>query len=447
MPEIVGEPKRPQAFFIGFEADDADYRAMATLVARAERLDSTDELMLRYRLAEWDIVVSRGAGGKEYRGSLQDFPAWMHVLALDAHETGWLEVSGNAPVAFDFAGRQPSQQVHIHDVGVPDALRRMVKTELVPSLAELNSRPYLRPRSFRGTQTERLTGGRTPVGTPLVTDADGNAIAGHYARRDNGQAGGYCMVLPFLPSAPERWLLAAMKWWRDLTPHRFTDLPSWQEEERWQTTEELDARAIIASLSAERVRMEADLRRREEEAQGALVSASAAADAGRRRLLTEQGDPLVAAVAEAFVQLGFEVVDADAETAPGAPRMEDLRLHDPTDPGWTNITEVKGYSGGGKTSDLQAMARFAMVFLQRTGRLPSSRWYVVNQFRTQDPNGRAALLSGADEDLLVFAGDGGLAIDTRDLFELVRRVDSGVLEREAARVLLRGASGRFALPG
>jgi hypothetical protein len=235
--------------------------------------------------------VTRGSSDE---WSLQHFPAWIHVLAFNAHATGWLQVQNNAPMDFAFTGHQPSHQLQVHDKDVPDSLLRVVKAEILPWLAQLDRREYLVAWSFRGNQIQIARGPREPVDTHFVTDADGHIIAGHYAREDSGASGGYCMILPFMPKAPERWLLSALEWWRELTPERFIDMPSWQEEERWQTVSQITACAEIASLSEERFRIEADLRRADEKAQGILIAASAAADAGPRRLLTQQGDALVA---------------------------------------------------------------------------------------------------------------------------------------------------------
>ena len=127
--------------------------------------------------------------------------------------------------------------------------------------------------------------------------------------------------------------------------------------------------------------------------------------------------------------------------ATGQPKVEDLRLSDPDEPGRTNITEVRGYKGGAKVSDLQRLARFAALYLRRTGALPTTRWYVVNQFLGTDPDTRRRPLAGSEDDLSVFAEDGGLVIDTRDLFHLARGVDDGGMSTAAARALLRRSAG------
>jgi hypothetical protein len=88
--------------------------------------------------------------------------------------------------------------------------------------------------------------------------------------------------------------------------------------------------------------------------------------------------------------------------------------------------------------------RFSAVFTQRTGAVPVSRSYVVSRFMEKDPSTRPQILAGADEDVEAFADERGLVIDTRDLFELLRRVDDASLTTAAARVL-RGSTGRLPL--
>ena len=66
-------------------------------------------------------------------------------------------------------------------------------------------------------------------------------------------------------------------------------------------------------------------------------------------LLTEQGGQLVKVTIEALRQLKFGVEDVDEDLTPGTAKVEDLRLiRSEHDPAWTNITEVRGYTGGAK---------------------------------------------------------------------------------------------------
>ena len=107
---------------------------------------------------------------------------------------------------------------------------------------------------------------------------------------------------------------------------------------------------------------------------------------------------------EALRQLKFGVEDVDEDLTPGTAKVEDLRLTDPDDPAWTNITEVRGYTGGAKLSDLQRIGRFAGLFLRRTGEFPKSRWYLVNQFLRADPDTRQRPLVGVERRHQGFVG-------------------------------------------
>jgi hypothetical protein len=144
---------------------------------------------------------------------------------------------------------------------------------------------------------------------------------------------------------------------------------------KWLTRDELRARAGLDDLFVERTRVLSELDARELKLNVALAEATARADAGSRSLLTEQGDRLVAAAKQTLAQLGFEVADVDQAVADGPKKglkVEDLRLGDSDDLAWTNITEIRGYAGGAKTSDLQRIGRFAALYERETGSAPKA---------------------------------------------------------------------------
>lgn len=70
-------------------------------------------------------------------------------------------------------------------------------------------------------------------------------------------------------------------------------------------------------------------------------------------------------------------------------------------------------------------------------------WYVANIFRTQSPEGRPEIFAGADDQLDSFADPDGLVIDTRELFDLLKQVESGAVSPSAARAVLKNSTGRF----
>lgn len=433
MPNLIDSPPRPQALFLGFDEDDPELRACQALVANS-RVVTEEHETDGIRESEWDILVANGATSIEV-------PSHMHVLALGVADIGMiLRVPSSGYSRVRYTGFQPSSEMTVNLEDVPVDLARLVNQELVPFLQSKPQRPFLEFASL----AHRLSNQDSMAGRILVADADGHAIAGHFLRGIPGQ--GMCLAIPMLSEKPSLWLAAAMEAWRHLTPHRFVDLPLWLSEPDWQTPEERQVSADLAALQVETSDAEAAFASRRQLLDARLLQATTTAESGLRRLLTATGESLVEEVMSSLKILGFTVVDADAGATPGAPKMEDLRLTDPDDPDWTNITEVKGYGrSGGKTSDLLALGRYAAVFRQRTGNDPQSRWYVVNQMYETAPPARPMLLRGAEEDLAELAQAGGLAIDTRHLFRMVVDVKSGKREASDVRLALRRATGRFML--
>lgn len=433
---VIGEPPHPQVLFLGFEDDDPAYRAMASLVPSARLTDAED--MRALRLLEWDVLVSRRASVAA--------PGHMHVLALGCQDLG-MASTNNMAMNVMYRDSQASVILNVTD-DLPDELGRLVLGELVPWLRTQPQRPYLKAPLY-----ESLVGPvvPNPLASPparaFVRDADGKMIAGDFERSGGGTVGGRCWALPFVPERPEQWLAAALVDWHERTPQRVPALPGWKTRPTWLTAAEVLAQDALNALRNERSTLSAELEARERELAAAAIDAESAADRGPRRLLTAQGDELVAAVTEALEVLGFLVTNMDEKAVlrPGTPKVEDLRLTDPAEPTWTNITEVRGYTGGAKVSDLQRLGRFAALYQVSTGSLPVSRWYVVNQFLEKDPDLRADPLAGSEEDVRVFAEDRGLVVDSRQLFLLRRRVVDGVVTPEEARALLRRRVGVFVL--
>ncbi|WP_454561373.1 hypothetical protein [Mycobacterium haemophilum] len=110
------------------------------------------------------------------------------------------------------------------------------------------------------------------------------------------------------------------------------------------------------------------------------------------------------------------------------------------------LAEVKGYGGGGKTSDFQKITRFVDIYQHQNKTLPDATWYVVNQFLSIPPDNRPQLMEGQAEDVDVFVENlNGVLVDTRALFVLDKRVAIGELSKEEARRMLMSARRRFSL--
>ncbi|WP_075764688.1 maleylpyruvate isomerase N-terminal domain-containing protein [Actinoalloteichus fjordicus] len=126
---------------------------------------------------------------------------------------------------------------------------------------------------------------------------------------------------------------------------------------------------------------------------------------------------------------------------PQGQRREDLRVRDPDEPGWEAIVEIKGYTRGAQVNHLARIRRWASRYATDHGRAPDALWHVVNHFRTTDPSARPVVLP--DDDALVdLVAEGGVLIDTRDLFTAARDVQAGTVAADV-RKLLCGARGRW----
>jgi len=250
-------------------------------------------------------------------------------------------------------------------------------------------------------------------------------------------------VLPFQPEHPERWLGAALRAWNAANSGRFPRAANWRHDDRWTVAKERPLIERLDRLRQERTEVVARLDREESVAERLLMEARAAADVGRRALLTAQGAALVTAVSEALTALGFDVENVDDAIEESQTKREDLRVSCPDDDSWTNITEVRGYSRGAKTADIGRLGRFAELYRQEFGFAPGSRWYIVNHRLNEDAASRPTVLAGASEDIEVFGSVNGLVVDTRDLFDLANDVDAGVVNASQARRRLMDATGRY----
>lgn len=438
---VIDGVRHPRGLFIGFRPMSVEVTAMASLLAEFDQFaDVPNRDQVRW--ADVDLVV---VGPRVVPNGL---PSHVHVLSFGS---GPFNVTTDSPGVFASVGchgSQPSPTMRVES-GLRGPIERLVKSGLAPRLRSMSPKPRLaievQSRIGPGSPSGRAQAARATVdGTGFLFDADDVPFAGEFKRL--GDAGGRVLMLPFLLSEPELWLAAAMDWWAEATPERFAARPTWRDDERWQTVGEVNGARQLAVVEADIAEQMARLQERRDEAERQLEDAKTAAAAGARRLLTDHDDSLVEAIIDALRALGFVVVDVDASVATGKAKLEDLRVSDPGHPEWTNITEVKGYSSGAKTRDLATLGRYAAVFVKNHRELPTSRWYVVNAFREEPPSQRPTLLlPGADDDVEVFAADGGLVLDTRDLFRLTSAVEQGHVDAPEARRLLRTATGRFVL--
>jgi hypothetical protein len=436
---VIGEPPHPRVLFVGFNPDDARLHAMLELVSFA-KLVTEPVVGRRIRLADWDAIVALDSSPRVTRLDADH----LYTLSFGQSVAARLR-SGTEPVAAFYWADQPSPIMQIAE-GLDDDVAELVRDDLVPWLQTQAVKPRLSHGSTAQNPFAVSTYNQPGV---FVYDADGQIIAGDiqkYVVTEPNRAGSV-WALPYLPPHPERWLRAALRNWHIRNPERFPRTADWRSRPTWQTPAETAANDLVATAQAAHAAALMKFAQEIADLKDQAQRASDEAAKRSRRLLTEQDDELVDAVKDALTFFGFTVQDVDRLIPEGQARKEDLRLSDPENPAWSNITEVKGYlAGGAKSRDLLKVIHYGGLYFRETGTEPVSLWYIVNHFGSRDPDDRPRVLTGADDEIAYFASLGGLIIDTRELFRLLKLVETGVLAAADARETLRTATGIYTAP-
>ncbi len=407
------ESPRPRVLLVGTE----DVSLIDGLVPTYAVVDGGATLMNRIRPESWDAIISVGRAGR--------CAPFHRVLQFGGRPHDRVE----AAAMYRVTRRNVVGTEVILTEEAPDAFRDELKASVIPFVRGLAlPREAIDPPGALAVDSF----------VPLVTDADGNAYAAIYQPI---QAAREVIYLPDDLAPSRQWVTLALERWAEEDPEAFPVVADWTHRPEWMTSGELAAFATVQrtaqELAIETERLEQALR----DARLALDEQRLQSENGQRLLLTGTGDDLVDCVADVLRQLGFDVEDRDETGA--RHKLEDLRVRDGR---WTAIGEVKGYSAGGSTKDLLSLGRFSRAYEREVGSPPDAQWYIVNQFRKQDPDLRKLLLRGQDEDVDEFAKDGGLVIDTRALFRISSDHSTGRIDDTAAREMLKSARGRLEYP-
>ncbi|MET7770194.1 hypothetical protein [Nocardia sp. NPDC005366] len=385
------------------------------------------------------------------RRGLEPEPRWLSWDALVAIGTPSLPLNCNLrviQVGGDAAGayveKSPgSTRYHYpervdrsgHELRIPqglsDARREFVKRYLIPVLPK---EPFTRSVFVPppGTDSNNWI--------PILGSVDGDPIAVIYRPHEGAREVWYLpeQAIDVLEPA----LNLAFQEWHGQDRTRFPSSPTWTSDVRWMSLQDEvqieGLRTEIAEAHAELARLTARIGVSEVNLDGLIR------DAGRspqRRLLTDHDDALVDAVTHALTELGFDVTNLDRQLAEGQAKQSDLSV---TEGDWTAMVEVKGYTKGAKSNDLLAVGRHRRIY-ERAHKEVQRMWYIANAFRLDPPASRPNILDGADEHVTEFAQDDGLIIDTRELFDMIKRVEMGGLTAESARAILKAATGRLQL--
>jgi hypothetical protein len=437
--KVFGENPMPRALIVGF--DDATTEALSRLFAHARTYESGDAV----RSEEYDVLVTNG--------SERHVPSHFDVVTFGQHfGAADAKAHNDEPLAVLFEGVTHAREFKIASGLHPD-LAALVERVLLPKVQASDVNPVL---STHPIDRFAGLGGYTPVRyesldpdeawvKPFLCTTEPRVLAAAITRT-GGRSEAWCLPEE-LNDDPVPWVKAAVRVWHERNPTRFPHDPGWPSDRRWMTRDETRLLDAIDTLEVERSSYVTESEERERALRDELRVAQDAAESGARRLLTAQGDDLVAAVITALERLGFDVEDRDKLVQPGEPRLEDLRVTVPgDDPDWVALVEVKGRSGGAAVGDLLKLGRFVENFIEAEGRRPSRRWYVVNQFIGLDPVSRQPILHGSEGDLAVFERQDGMAMDTTQLFDLVRSVEDGMTDAAEARHHLMAQLGRYAAP-
>lgn len=380
---------------------------------------------------EWDMLVTTD--------DWVAAPDHMYIVSVGGQWFG----SYNAKVGGGWRNAEvvAERMSNATEFAIPEGLEaevaRLVEQRLLPAVRGRETNRVLHEKNFRpmpsrGTQSSYIV--------PFLVTTEPMPVAGYFRRE--GDTGAEVWCLPEGMDITE-WTFAALQVWHRGDPSTFPLDPGWRTSIEWQSADEQRLQRELDELQEQRERIMADLDLKQVRIAGALGAAHDNADAGLRRLLTAQGDDLVAAVEAALGDLGLGVSNRD-EVNPEHDRREDLWVTMPGDQEWVAIAEVRGYSKGAAGNDLLRLARFVRRYGQEFAREPTRQWYIVNQFAGTDPGTRPQVLHKAPE-VETFEEDNGLIIDTVDLFKVCTQVALGEIDAADVRTNLRGV-GRFTPP-
>ncbi|UJP40791.1 hypothetical protein [Cellulomonas palmilytica] len=337
--------------------------------------------------------------------------------------------------------RNNARHAHVSNAIKDKSLRALVQRSIVDVIAD-------RPRSVWTQFTSSHTFGRATTenldeGAHRLVQlgAEGATYALLAETYD-----GLVWALPDETTERRAWLVHVLRFLHTAAPDTFPAEPDWQAGAAWAPPELSTAISDLERQVADRERLIAEADARVEAAEQAVDNARRDAAAGPWRLLTAEGDELVAAVGSALRAFGFTVAEKDDEHhATHGRRLEDLLVTDPTAPDWESLVEVKGYSRGARVNDVaQVVGAPSTYFAADRGRAPASVWHVVNVERGVDPSARAVAIPN-DKDLRALTDASGALIDTRMLFRAWCAVKEG-LDTVKVRASLRSARTRWTWP-
>lgn len=326
-------------------------------------------------------------------------------------------------------------------------LRELVQDDLYPIFHEQTEKRAVQLEVSAIYSDSGASSGTPPppgVITPFMSAGGDSILSGAFTQYDeSGESlGGRVWFLPAEVANPAAWVRMALREFSELDPERVPSAPDWWADEEWNTPRQMVARQNVKNLESTRDAQLVSINSQIQSARLEINFADSEAQQGMLRLLTQDGDELSDAVKEVLAAFGLYVKDMD-EIYPPGDRLEDLQIEMSEHPDWIALVEIKGYSNGARVTDLAKLERHASRFANSNGgRLPDAKWQVVNAFKGISPSARPNAIPNDDE-LIDFHNNGGMLIDTRDLFAAWRTVQSGLTDPSVIRQSLFNTQMRW----
>lgn len=429
-PEIVGRRPRPRVALIG-QFSQKTLKQFGRMFPTIWSAADWDEIREIVDSREIDLVII--APGIDWAG---DWPGKVHVICFSQDI---IHLPGPHPeIGINKYGSAETEEFLLPDVSLSLSRRREAELHDLSSVRGW-VRLSLQYQAINSTVLKEAKD--TFIKGAIICESHTNTPLAVAFQRKNNKLG--VAWLPFTPIDQAAWVDVLVTEWAKTDKDRFPNVGDWTAYPEWLVPEE---KAIISQIQAlEKKKQDFVAKRNREIIQmnSELAIAKKNANSGRRRLLTAQGDDLKDEVANVFREIGFQVTDVDTLVG-GAPRREDLRLHDSSDEneGWIALVEIRGYSrSGGTQADLQRLHRFATLYERETGQAPDKLIYVINGQLELLPSQRQEPLAPAEEDVAVFAESNGVIIWTLDLFRALRATDSATYPALVESIKL--AQGRW----
>src|ERR1700737_1109172 len=417
----IGELSRPRALALGLtDAEAAQLYAAFPTVRSIINLSQVAQ-------NEWDVLVTKqGATG-----------AASHLFVIAVRQTGGFQSAefgySNAMVSermrIPIAGRYgDTSRAGVFEVpaNLPPILHRLARDVLAPAAQRQTEHDVLPAKTVYNESTD------LSFLRPFLVTSQGTAVAGSFTR-----VGGTaeCWCLPHYVDYLVPWAQAARSLWHAIDPDRFPQPAPWMRRPEWRTPTEIELLLERGRLDDERTAAIASFDAKLAAADRSITDATEAADMRERGLLTAQGDDLKRVVTAAFEEFGFQIEDVDTSRAKGD-LLEDLQVRDPDDSDWLALVEIRAHLKGAQVHDLMRLqSRFGPRYRQEHKRPPDRLWYVINHSLGQDPDQRQPALMSNPNELALFAEDGGVVLDSVELFKLWKAVEGKTLVPAEARRL------------